>query len=218
MLRLLFEKTGNGMWISHLDLMRVFQRAFRRSGLGLRHTEGYNPHAFVSIVLPLSVGASSVCELLEFDLSEPTDLTELPQRLNEALPDGIRCVSAYEGQRKVRELTYLRARVTLEYDGGVPSGATEAIEALLAREMLVVEKRSKKGVVELDLKPMLREAQVRAADDQTLEIEAVVCAQNPSLNPALLAAAVARYLPEQAPDFSLVHRLEVYDSQMGPFR
>lgn len=218
MLRLLFEKTGNGMWISHLDLMRVFQRAFRRAGLALRHTEGYNPHAFVSIVLPLSVGASSQCEILEFELSEPSDLAALPQRLNKALPDGIHCLSAWEGLKKTRELTYLQARVTLEYDRGVPGGAVEAMTALLAREALVVEKRSKKGDVELDIRPMLKEALVRQMDENTIEIEAVVCAQNPSLNPALLVGAVRRYLPEMAPDFSLVHRLEVYDGQMAPFR
>lgn len=59
MRRMLFEKYRNGIWISHLDLMRVFQRAFRRAGLPLQHTQGYNPHAFVSIALPLSVGTAS---------------------------------------------------------------------------------------------------------------------------------------------------------------
>ena len=50
--RLLFEKTGNAVWISHLDLMRVFQRAFRRGGILIRHSQGYSPKAHVSIALP----------------------------------------------------------------------------------------------------------------------------------------------------------------------
>ena len=54
--RLLFSKTGRAKYISHLDLMRTFQRAFFRSGIQIRHTEGFNPHPFVSIALPLSVG------------------------------------------------------------------------------------------------------------------------------------------------------------------
>ena len=51
--RALFEKTGNAVWISHLDLMRVFQRAFKRCGLHLKHTQGFNPRPSVSIALPL---------------------------------------------------------------------------------------------------------------------------------------------------------------------
>ena len=66
--RLLFEKTGNAIWISHLDLMRLFQRAFKRAGLPLTHTQGFNPRPSVSIALPLSVGVESRCELLDFDL------------------------------------------------------------------------------------------------------------------------------------------------------
>ena len=59
--RLLFEKTGTAVWMSHLDLMRVFQRAFKRAGLSLTHTKGFNPRPSVSIALPLSVGVESVC-------------------------------------------------------------------------------------------------------------------------------------------------------------
>ena len=66
--RVLFEKTGNAVWISHLDLMRLFQRAFKRAGLPLTHTKGFNPRPSVSIALPLSVGVESACELLDFEL------------------------------------------------------------------------------------------------------------------------------------------------------
>ena len=66
--RLLFEKTGSSVWISHLDLMRLFQRAFKRADLPLKHTQGFNPRPSVAIALPLSVGVDSVCELLDFDL------------------------------------------------------------------------------------------------------------------------------------------------------
>lgn len=82
--RLLFEKTGNAVWISHLDLMRVFQRAFRRGGILIRHSQGFTPRAHVSIALPLPVGVESVCELLDFDLAEGVSipLEEIPARLN----------------------------------------------------------------------------------------------------------------------------------------
>ena len=68
MLRALFQKSGNAVYISHLDLMRLFQRAFKRAGLPLTHTQGFNPRPSVSIALPLSLGVESQCELLDFEL------------------------------------------------------------------------------------------------------------------------------------------------------
>ena len=219
MLRMLFEKTGNGIWISHLDLMRVFQRAFRRAGLLIRHTQGYNPHAFVSLALPLSVGTASYCELLEFDLAElPVSLEALPALLNEKLPDGICCVRAYEAERKLRDLRYLRARVELEYDRGVPEGAAAAVDDLFSSESIQVEKKTKSGPAQVEIRPMIRSLEVLESDGHTLVLEAVVCAQNPSLNPDLLAKAVAVHLPEFAPDFAKSTRVEVYDQEMEPFR
>ena len=64
--RLAFSKADTAKFISHLDLMRTFQRSFLRAGIAIKHTEGFNPHPFVSIALPLSVGYSSQCEILEF--------------------------------------------------------------------------------------------------------------------------------------------------------
>ena len=219
MLRMRFEKTGNGIWISHLDLMRVFQRAFRRASLPLRHTQGYSPHAFVSLALPLSVGTESFCELLEFDLAEPADdLAAMPAQLNAVLPAGIVCREAYAGGRKFRELTHLQVRVMLEYDAGVPAEAAVQLRALFARKSLMVEKKSKSGLVQQDIRPMIHSLDVIETGPQTLCLEAVICAQNPSLNPDLLAKAICTYLPEYAPDFSKSTRLMLLDQALQPFR
>ena len=91
MARLLFEKTGSAVWISHLDLMRLFQRAFKRAGFPLTHTQGYNPRPSVSIALPLSVGTQSHCELLDFELEGGIgDVEFLREKLNRALVSGVR--------------------------------------------------------------------------------------------------------------------------------
>lgn len=220
MSRLLFEKTGSAVWMSHLDLMRVFQRAFRRAEMLLKHTQGYTPHAFVSIVLPLSVGIASSCELMDFEL-DPEDTTpheEIPQRLNKVLPSGVRVLDIWENGRKIRELTYLRARLTLFYDEGVPSGCVQAIEALFSREALIVERQKKKECVSVDIRPMIRSVAVTQENETTVTLRAVVCAQNPSLNPQLLVQAVETYLPELTPDFSTCAREEVLDSAEQPFR
>ena len=84
-LRLRFEKTGRAVYISHLDLMATMQRAFSRAGYRLQYSEGFNPHPLISILLPLSVGTASVCELMDFRLREEADLPTLPERLTDAL-------------------------------------------------------------------------------------------------------------------------------------
>ena len=217
--RLCFEKTGNAVWISHLDLMRVFQRAFKRAGLPLTHTQGFNPRPSVSIALPLSVGIESVCELLDFDLDGdeiPND--EICRRLNGALIDGIRVREVYSDGRKIKHIAYLDCVLTQEYDAGVPSGAAEAIAALFARQELVVTKKSKNGNTEQNIIPMIRSLQVQATDAHTLKIAARICCQNPSLNPMQLSAAIETYLPELTPDFVACRREAVYDLQETIFR
>ena len=219
MARLLFEKKGNAVWISHLDLMRLFQRAFKRAGLHLKHTQGFNPRPSVSIALPLSVGVGSGCELLDFELEgECPTCEEIRQRLNRALVAGVRVLDVYEEGRKIRDLALLRCRVWLEYDGGITEEQVEAIRQLFRRESLTVEKKGKNGPVEQDILPMIRSMEISVADGNTAVMEAVVCCQNPSLNPMLLASAVETYLPEFAPDHSRSERIEIYDGSESVFR
>lgn len=216
--RALFEKTGNAVWISHLDLMRLFQRAFKRAGLPLTHTQGFNPRPSVSIALPLSVGVESQCELLDFDLDGvqvPCD--EICDRLNSALVEGVRVISVYEDGAKIKNLALLRSVVMLEYDNGVPEGAGERIRELFSRESLTVEKKGKSGIVEQDIIPMIRSVDVTAGERE-VSIELLGCCQNPTLNPMQLHGAIARYLPELLPDFAKCRRIEIYDINENVFR
>ena len=120
-LRLRFEKTGRAIYISHLDLMRTMQRVFLRADCPLKYSEGFNPHAIISILLPLSVGVGSVCELMDFQLREDVDLAALPERLTAVMPEGIRALEAYPAGRKVRELKWLRVTGRYEYDHAEPA-------------------------------------------------------------------------------------------------
>ena len=217
--RLLFEKTGSAVWMSHLDLMRLMQRAFKRAGLPLTHTQGFNPRPSVSIALPLSVGVESVCELLDFDLEgELPPMETIQTRLNAVLVPGVTVRQVYMDGRKIRDLALLRCRLGLEYDGGIPAGATDAIATLFARESLMVEKKSKNGILEQDIRPMIRELSVAQTGEKELRVEALITCQNPSLNPMQLYGAIVRYLPEVAPDFCTCRREELYDEKETIFR
>lgn len=217
--RLLFEKTGNAIYISHLDLMRLFQRAFKRAGLHLKHTQGFNPRPSVSIALPLSVGVQSYCELLDFELEgENPSNDEILTRLNQSLVAGVKVLSVYDEGAKIKHLAYLECDVDLEYDNGIPEGAEDAIRALFSQESVVVEKKGKNGIVEQNIIPMIRKMEVSRLNDQELRLHAVVCCQNPSLNPMQLGAAIEKYLPELKADFQRCSRIEIYDSNETIFR
>ena len=216
--RMLFEKTGNAIWISHLDLMRVFQRSFKRAGLPLTHSGGFNPRPSVSIALPLSVGVESACELLDFDLDGcEVSCEEMRDRLNATLVSGVKVLEVYEEARKIKHLAYLDCVVTLEYDNGAPEA--DAIAELFRRETLFVEKKTKSnGIQDQDILPMIRSMKVEQTDPQTLTISARVCCQNPTLNPMQMVAAIERHAPELKPDFAKCCRVEVYDTEDKIFR
>ncbi len=218
MLRILFEKTGDAIYISHLDLMRLFCRAFQRAGLPLTHSQGFNPRPSVSIALPLSLGVRSCCELLDFDLTQrDVSCDEIRARLNAALIDGVRVLHVYEGGRKTGELAWADYAVCMEYDRPIPPDAATQIDALFRRPQLEVEKKGKNGISQQDILPMIRRLAVCEGEGE-LTLQARLACQNPALNPAQLAAAVTRYLPELRPDFFSCARLEVYDQNETVFR
>ena len=218
--RLLFSKTGRAKYISHLDLMRTFQRAFARAGIAIKHTEGFNPHPFVSIALPLSVGYSSQCEILEFGLLEGTSYDEVPARLTAAMPEGIVIHECYPAERKLKELASINYIMNFEYNEGRPQAAEPAIRELLTRESLMVKKKSnksKKGYTEVDLIPLIRSLHLECQSD-TMTLDTILSAQNPGLNPELIRSVFCEEYPEFAPDFVTFHRREVLDADGKVFR
>lgn len=216
-LRLRFEKTGRAVYISHLDLMHTMQRAFSRAGYALKYSEGFNPHPQISIALPLSVGAASLCEIMDFRLKTDVDLTELPQRLTAALPEGIRVTEAYEQTRKVAELKWLRIRGIFEYDDRAPEEMAAALRDFYAGDSIVITKKTKRGMGETDIRPAVREIAFTPGDGE-VTLSALISAQEPTLNPELLADALRQLRPEIAPDFARFTRLETYDADMRIYR
>lgn len=217
-LRLLFIKENQASYISHLDLMRTFQRVFPRGGLELRHSQGFHPHPLISIVLPLPVGQSSDCELLDFEVEQEHDGAGIADMLNPGLPAGLRVRDCYRAERPARDLAFLRARLELDYDHGVPDGALERLRELFARDEVLVEKRTKhKELAQINVVPLIRSVEWSEAPN-LVAADVVVAAQNPGLNPALLAQAVSAQLPALTPDFARVRRLELYDGDMNIFR
>ena len=216
-LRLRFEKCGRAVYVSHLDLMRTMYRVFQRAGYRLKHSEGFNPHPILSILLPLSVGVSSGCELMDFQLESEADLAEMPERLTDAMPEGLRALEVYEAQRKAKELKWLSITGTLEYDTADAAQMRDGLQRFFAQEAIVIRRKTKRGEGESDIAPAIRSVGF-SAGDRCVELSAVISAQDPTLNPEHLISALRQHVPELTPDFAEFHRREIYDAGMKVFR
>ena len=216
-LRLRFKKTGRAVYISHLDLMHTMQRAFSRAGYELKYSEGFNPHPQISIALPLSVGAASLCEIMDFRLKEEAELSQMAARLSTAMPEGIEVTEVYEQSRKVAEIKWLEIEGVFEYDERDTAEMKAALDDFYAADSIVISKKTKRGMGESDIRPAIKSIRFEAAD-KAVTVKALISAQEPTLNPELLAEALRQLRADIAPDFAKFTRIETYDAAMQLYR
>ncbi len=146
--RIFFAKTGRAIYISHLDLYRVFQRAVKRCKLPVWETQGFNPHIYITFALPLALGTEGICESLDTKLTEDISFEEICERLNSALPRDIRVLSAAEPVYKNTDIEKSEYEIRISTDW-------DKLNAFFAQEKIITEKKTKKGISEIDLKPMI---------------------------------------------------------------
>lgn len=215
-LRLHFRKEGRAVYLSHLDLMHTFQRAFSRAGYSLKYSEGYNPHPVISIAMPLSVGTASECEILDFSLTRECDLNDMPARLTASLPEGVTVCEAYRAEKKPSEIRWLKADGIFRYDS---EPDVEAVRSFFAQNEIVISKKTKRGVAETDIVPGIKSFSAEPIPGTNdISIECTVSAQEPTLNPDLLAEALRQKAPKLCPAYFAFRRIEIYDAEMRPFR
>ncbi len=94
-IRIKYTKGEEVKYISHRDLMRVFQRAIRRANLPILYSQGFNPHMKISWGQALKVGKSSEGEYAELQMEENVKPREVKDKLNQVLPKGIEILEAY---------------------------------------------------------------------------------------------------------------------------
>ncbi len=148
--RLRFTKSGRMRFLSHHDLMRLFARALRRSGLPLRMTEGFNPRPIVSFPTALGLGIESDDEVLEFELDRWTAPRQIEKQLGEQLPEGVTVGSAEAFNRKQRSCIDF-----VEYEAHCPGrkeDLSERIRAFLALKTCPVERRSDKRTKTVEIR------------------------------------------------------------------
>jgi len=179
-------------FISHLDTIRVFERAFRRAGLPVAFSEGFNPHPRFSIALPLALGHESLGELMELTLNKNLTPIEVKNRLNEVLPDGLKIleVNEYLDQRtlmsRVSKVVY---RILLNY----PQDFLYAQKEKLLKQNPQILKKTKRGEKLVEFWQAVTLLEV-VADG----IRVVINVGEISLRPEEIAKAFLGDMPEEA--------------------
>jgi len=195
--------------------MSVMTRAMRRAGVKLKYSEGFNPHPYLSIALPLPVGVGSMCELLDFE-PEVCLLPEgLAQIINNELPEGIGIIDAYIPDRKFIGISWVEVSGRLFYDTAPPDAAAKLTERF-AHDNIVIEKRTKRGVSDLNIAPHIRD--VAFCGNNVIELTAKFSAQDPSVSPDNLLAALDGEYKLLAPVHASFTRIEIYDGDLQVFR
>lgn len=181
-LRVKFKKVGQLQYISHLDLVRTVHKIVVRSKLPLWYTEGFNPKPKLVFAAPLSVGTESVCEFLDIRLKERIDPEAAMNMLNANMTDEMQVIKAYYPDTKPTDLKWLSYTVTVD-TVGADAALVDKISEALAGEKIEVVKKSKKGEVLTDIRPLIKTADA-VLDGSSIRISCVLSA-DPSgfLNP-----------------------------------
>ncbi|KMT21549.1 TIGR03936 family radical SAM-associated protein [Clostridium cylindrosporum] len=191
--RLLIKITKNDetKFISHLDTMRTFHRALRRAGLPVSYSKGFNPHPSISVAAPLSLGISSIGEYIDVDFDSFVDEKIVKEELNENLPLGMRVLNVvYIKDKKPAAMAAVQgAKYTLRMTHSATSRSEceKYIENILESDEILKEKKTKKGLKEVNVRPLIIDLSVSEFNEEEVEIEAFVMAgSNGSLSMDLL--------------------------------
>ena len=199
-----YKRDERVKYVSHLDFVRVFGRAIRRAHIPVAYSEGFNPHPLLGFALPLSVGYTSECEIIEIVLSEEMDPAEIMEKLNGVLPSGIEIVSAHEGKSNMKKLDIATYNV---YPEKTPSGVC----AFMEMKEIFIEKKTKSGVKEVDIRPDIKDMKVTLG-----KIEMTLSAgSRANLKPEVVIAAMNKYIEGYNSGECFYHRKQIYDADMN---
>ncbi len=196
-LRIWFKKVGRAKYISHLDLMRSMTKAIKRSGLKVWYTEGFNPHAYITFPLPLSLGIESECECVDVRVEDGVTPWEVKERLFDQMPEGLDLISVEEPFCNAKEIRYGRYVATLDFETNEDAEKFASLsERLVSEGNLVCEKKGKKGHKKIMKEVPLGEHIFNfkaETEENVLKIYVDLSAGNPvNIAPSLLIGAIEK--------------------------
>lgn len=160
-LRVKFSKHGVVKFVGHLDMMRFFQKAFRRAGIDMVYTGGFSPHQVMSFAAPLGVGYCSNGEYLDIEVNSHNGKADLMEKMNQQMVKGIRIENIVALNENVGNAmsSVAAASYVIEWKDGytIPENLISQCESFYNCKQIIVEKKTKKNILTIDLKPGIYE-------------------------------------------------------------
>ena len=141
---------------------------------------------------------------------------DLPGLINNLLPEGLKVSEVYIPERKFNSIAWVGISGLLCYDAGAPPDAAERLTERFTEESIVISKKTKRGVSEINISPFVRDISFQQLCEVTMS--ARISAQNPSINTENLLSALKGGHESLIPDFYDFTRTEVFDTEMNVFR
>ena len=205
--RLKFAKTGNGKYVSHLDLLRCFIRAIARAKLPIKYSEGFNPHPSITFLLPLPVGVTSVCELVDMEFTEVLPKDALKEQLNATLPPDFEILDVGLPTSKAKDLQSAAYHITIEHENGVDA---PAIEEFLSQTEIPIMKRTKRGEKEINMAEYMDKFEFLARTPNLAVLNVILAANSEkNLKPNIVVAELEKALNVEF-DSVAIERKEIY--------
>ena len=211
--RVWFEKKGAIQYVSHLDLTRCMSRGLKLSGLPVWYTEGFNPRIYMTYAMPLSLGVRGERECMEIRLTEEIPYQEIVTRLNKHLPGDLRILEVTDPVDSFDDIAFGQYEIFLSSNH--PALLEEKLQALLAQDTIIVQKHTKKGIRDFDIKPDFQKVQIERQEDGLLLNLCLPCSMGGSTNPALLLEALKNYQGEEP--YYVITRKGLMTKDFSPF-
>ncbi len=189
--RLWFKKDGLAVYISHLDMNRCMTRAVRRAEIPLWYTEGFNPHPYMTFLMPLPLGQSGMREPLDIRIEGDMSFKEIRSRLNAVMPEGIEIVDVLKPEHKPNEIAAAEYEIDAYFETSEQAKAfCTSAASIIGGGVLNAEKRSKRGIKTVNLCELVRSFEAEACENK-VRVKTVLAAGNTvNLNAELLMTAL----------------------------
>jgi radical SAM-linked protein len=177
--RIKYGKTEAGRFISHLDLSRAWERAFRRAQIPIAYSQGFNPHPKISFGSALAVGVTSSGEYLDVTLKKYIPIEEIKGGLEKYLPKGLEVYTIVEINRNTPSLMAVINRAKYLVKAKLlhdlhQDGLNKIIQDLLRQEQILIERNTKRGLKEKDIRSGILELKGEVLTEREMVLEMVV--------------------------------------------
>lgn len=214
--RVWFTKDNEARYISHLDLNRVMMRAINKAQIPIWHTEGFNPHPFVTFALPLSLGFRGIKETMDMKLiSDEMTFKEIIEKLNESLPKSIRVYNITEPVMKPGKICYASFEMKLSSDDINVEDLQVVAEELFKSDKILVEKKSKKGLKTIDIKEHFISYSIKKTDNYVNVDIMLPAGSTTNVNPNLIVTALTNLTGKEI--YADITRKDIYNEQKESF-